>query len=234
MNNLFIAEILEKKHMLNIEQEMNIYHLLTQSILLKVQGDVVELGCNDGRTAAIMQKTLDEYASKKKIYLYDSFQGLPKKHKKDGNSDFEEGWCTRPEESVKKVFKKFKLSDKMPIIVPGWFKDTLPGKLPKKISFAHLDGDFYSSIKESLEGIYPRLSTGAIVVIDDYGIPKIHKKIEKIINCNKYSLESGRKIRINNILPGVKRACDEFFKDKKEDLKILIAGEERHAYFRKL
>lgn len=231
MDNLFIAEILENRKMLNIEQEMNIYHLLTQSILLKIPGDIVELGCNDGRTAAIMQKTLDEYSSKKKIYLYDSFQGLPKKHEKDGDCKFQEGWCMKPEQAVSDVFKKFKLP--MPVIVPGWFKDTLPNKLPEKISFAHLDGDFYSSIKESLEGIYPRLSKGAIVVVDDYGIPKIHKKIEKLINSNRYSLESGRKVKINNVLQGVKKACDEFLKNKEENLKILIAGEEQHAYFRK-
>jgi O-methyltransferase len=232
IDNSFIIEILEKRRMLNIEEEMNIYHLLTQAILLKIPGDIVELGCNDGRTSAIMQKTLDEYKSKKIIYAYDSFEGLPQKNKKDGDTEFKEGWCMKPKQDLINVFKKYEL--KLPKIVPGWFKDTLLKKLPKKISFAHLDGDFYSSIKESLEAIYPRLSKGAIVVIDDYGIPKIHKKIEKLINNNSYSKLSNRKIKINNDLSGVKRACDEFFKNKKEEIKILIAGEEKQTYFRKL
>jgi len=55
-----------------------------------------------------------------------------------------------------------------------------------------------------------------------------------LINNNSYSKKSNRKVKINNDLPGVKKACDEFFKDKKEEIKILIAGEERQAYFRKL
>ena len=66
-DNSFIAEFLENRKMLNIEEEMNIYHLLIQVLLLKVPGEIVELGCNDGRTSAIMQKTLDENKSKKKI-----------------------------------------------------------------------------------------------------------------------------------------------------------------------
>jgi len=173
-DNSFIIEILENKRMLNIEEEMNIYHLLTQTLLLKITGEIVALGYNDGRTSAIMQKTLDENKSKKKIYVYDSFEGLPKKHKKDGISKFRQGWCMKPEQKLINIFKKFDL--KIPKIVKGWFNQTLQDKLPKKICFAHLDGDFYSSIRESLEGIYSRLPKGAIVVIDDYGIPKIHKK----------------------------------------------------------
>ena len=86
--------------------------------------------------------------------------------------------------------------------------------MPKKISFAHLDGDFYSSILESLIYVYPNLSKGAIVIIDDYCDPKIHD--------------------VNNILPGVKKACDEFFEDKKEKVGVLLAGGETHGYFRKL
>lgn len=232
MDNTFILDILEKEGMMNIEQEMNIYHLLSQIILLKIPGQIVELGCHRGATSAIIQKTLNQYNSCKKIYLYDSFEGLPKKNKKDGKTRFQPGWCSIDENEVCVFFKKINLEVR-PIIIKGWFKDTLKKRLPKKICFAHLDGDFYSSIKESLERIYPKLSKGAIVVIDDYFDKKIHKKIERQINSNKYSKKNGRKIKINNILPGVKRACDEFFKDKKEKPLILVAGEERHAYFRK-
>lgn len=102
----------------------------------------------------------------------------------------------------------------MPKIHEGWFADILPTQLPDKISFAHLDGDFYSSILESLIYVYPRLSKGAVVVIDDYCDPK--------------------QLDANNILPGVKKACDEFFKDKKEKVSVLVAGCEAHGYFRKL
>ncbi len=55
-----------------------------------------------------------------------------------------------------------------PEIHPGCFFETLPHELPEKISFAYLDSDFYDPILLSLEAIYPKLSKGAIVIIDDY------------------------------------------------------------------
>lgn len=196
----------------NIEQAINIYHLLTQVVLLNIPGDIVELGSYDGTTSILMQKTLDQLGSKKIIHVFDSFEGLPDKSKEDGDTVFFAGSCKTQEENLIQNFKKHKT--KLPKIHKGWFSDTLPKGLPKKISFAHLDGDFYSSILESLVYVYPKLSKGAIVVIDDYCDPKLHN--------------------VNNILPGVKKACDEFFKDKKEKVGVLIAGCETHGYFRKI
>ena len=65
MDNKFILEILAKQGMSNPEQSINIYHLLTQTIALNIEGDVVELGCHNGATAAMIQKTLKENNSKK-------------------------------------------------------------------------------------------------------------------------------------------------------------------------
>jgi O-methyltransferase len=158
-----------------------------------------------------MQKTLDQFNSQKRIHVYDSFEGLPEKSKKDGNTIFYRGSCKTQKVRLVNNFKRHKV--KLPEIHTGWFADVLPKKLPNEISFAHLDGDFYSSILESLTYVYPRLAKGAVAVIDDYCDPKIHN--------------------VNNILPGVKRACDEFFKEKKEKVNVMIAGSESHGYFRK-
>lgn len=211
------AKFDSKKNMLegdwlSVEQGMNIYHLLVQTLLLDIPGDIVELGCYEGTTSILMQMTLDQYNSKKQIHVYDSFEGLPEKSKEDGDTQFHEGACKTTIEKLIQNYKKYKV--KLPKIHKGWFKYTLPKELPLKISFAHLDGDFYSSTLESLTYVYPKLSKGAVVVIDDYCDPKVNN--------------------VNNILPGVKRACDEFFKDKKEKVSVLIAGNESHGYFRKL
>ena len=200
------------KDMMNVERGINIYRLLSQVLTLKVPGDVVEAGCYEGLTSILMQKTLGQFKSKKGLHVYDSFEGLPEKHEKDGKSLlFRKGFLKTKKGILIENFKKFNV--RLPEIHVGWFKDTLPTQLPKKICFAHLDGDFYSSIKESLENIYPRLSKNAIVVIDDYCDPKVSK--------------------VRNELPGVKKACDEFFKNKKENVHALIAGKSSHGYFRK-
>jgi len=231
MGNSFILDILENSLLINIEQGMNIYHLLSQAILLKIPGDVVELGCYDGLTAALMQKTLDQYKCNKKLHIYDSFEGLPKKTKSDGNTTFQEGDFKTIKHALIHNFKILNLE--IPEIHAGCFKDTLPTQLPEKICFAHLDGDFYSSIKESLEYIYTKLSKGAIVVIDDYCAPEIHKQIQHKLNSNQRNLHNRRVYKVEDILPGVKKACDKFFKHKKERVSVLIAGDERHGYFRK-
>ncbi len=196
----------------NVEQAINIYHLLSQTILLNIPGDVVELGCYEGITSILMQQTLEQFGSTKKLHVYDSFEGLPKKSRQDGKSNFYAGGLKTQKENLILNFKKHKT--KLPAIHVGWFSDVLQKDLPNKISFAHLDGDFYSSILDSLTYVYPRLSKRAVVVIDDYCDPKI--------------------LNVNNILPGVKRACDEFFKDKEEKVSVLVADCESHGYFRKL
>lgn len=200
-----------KGYMISVEQAINIYHLLNQVVLMKVPGDIVELGCYEGTTAIILQKTLAQMNSERLLHVYDSFEGLPEALECDGPT-FKQGALKTSQERLLQNFKDH--NTKPPIIHPGFFADTLPSQLPEKIAFAHLDGDFYSSIKESLENIYPRLSPNAVVLIDDYCDPSIHN--------------------VNNILPGVKKACDEFFQDKPEKMAVLIAGCESHGYFRKL
>lgn len=231
MDNTFIMDILKNSLMINIEQGMNIYHLLNQVLLLNVPGEVVELGCYVGRTAAVMQKTLDQHGSTKQIHVYDSFEGLPEKQEQDGDARLGKGRCATTKDELVNIFQSFNL--KLPEIHEGWFKDTLPKQLPKQICFAHFDGDLYSSTKESLKFVYPKLAKGAIVLIDDYCDPVIVDKMNNGINQNGYSQRSGRRIRIFDALPGVKKACDEFLADKPEKIHVLIAGEERHAFFRK-
>lgn len=200
-----------KSKMISVEQGMNIHHLLCQVLLLRIPGEVVELGCFEGITSILMQKTLDQFHSKKRIHVYDSFQGLPEKQAEDGNVPFTKGKFWSPKSRLIRNFSDH--DTKLPKIHTGWFKNTLPKGLPDTICFAHLDGDLYSSITESLTYVYPRLAKGAIVIIDDYCDPDI--------------------LNVNNILPGVKKACDDFLSDKKEKMYVLIAGCESHGYFRK-
>jgi hypothetical protein len=53
--------------------------------------------------------------------------------------------------------------------VKGKVEDTLPKHAPKSIAILRLDTDFYASTKHELEHLYPRLVTGGVLIIDDYG-----------------------------------------------------------------
>ncbi|MFT4552798.1 MAG: O-methyltransferase [Chlamydiales bacterium] len=226
MNNFFIVELYEKnRSMINMECALNIYHLLSQTLYLEIPGDVVECGSYRGLTAVMLQKTLDTHHSDKHLHLFDSFEGLPEKTNEDlvdspdnmrkcdykDNRRVGKGWFQSPEEVVLQNFQDYNV--KPPYIHKGWFNETLPLHLPETVSFAHIDGDFYSSTMDSLKNIYPRMPRGAIAILDDYCDPDSH----------------GRQ----SSLPGVKIACDEFFADKSEKVEILAAGSAYHAYFKK-
>jgi O-methyltransferase len=170
---------------------LNIYHLLNQTMFFNVAGDVVELGCHNGCSGILIKMIMEFNKTNKKLHLYDSFEGLPDFSEKDKSSRKRDGYFDLGrQDTIMNNFKKYSLG--LPIIHKGWFEDTLPTKLPETISFAHLDGDVYSSIKESLEFVYPKMAKNGIIIVDDYD--------ESDSSC----------------FPGCATAVNEFFQDKKE------------------
>ena len=197
--------------MTNVEQRMNMYHLVSQVLAYNVEGELVEIGCNAGESSVLITKILQEQGSSKKLSVYDSFEGLPRGSEIDGAS-YAAGDLKTTEGVLRKNFSKYNLP--LPSIHKGWFQDTLPTELPEKICFAYLDGDFYESIMISLKYVYPRLSPGAICLVDDYCDPEVNQR-----GWNK--------------LPGVKKACDEFLQDKLERIEFIYSGSYSHGFFRK-
>ena len=198
----------------NVEQRMNMYHLVRQVLAYEVPGDLVELGCNEGTSSALITQILVDTgaAASKKLVVFDSFEGLPSAKSVDGVK-FKAGDLATTEDVVRHNFAQLGLP--LPDIHKGWFEDTLAAGLPPSICFAYLDGDLYDSILVSLQYVYPRLSKGAICLIDDY--------CDDAINPRGW-----------NLLPGVKRACDDYLGDKPEQIEYLYSGSYSHGYFRKL
>lgn len=112
-------------------------------------------------------QVLDAFESAKELHLYDSFAALPATVEADGDA-YREGDLTTSIEGVRENCRRY--GPAQPTVHPGWFNDTLPTGLPSVISFAHLDGDLYASIMESLRHTYPRLSRD-VCVVDDYCDP---------------------------------------------------------------
>lgn len=231
-SNLFIAEYFQYQGCMNIEQGVNLWHLLNQVLVAGVPGDVVELGSLTGMTAAVIQRTLEDFGSSKGLHLYDSFEGLPIPTSEDGNCPLIPGNFKVSMEHTVKRFNDLGLG--LPNIVAGWFTDTLPWALPEQIAFAHLDGDLYGSTLVSMQEVYPRLSPGAVVLVDDYADTGLCSEIVKAYGDNIYWKNMGRRCQASNWLPGVQKACEEFLADKPEEMTVLIAGDERHAFFRKV
>lgn len=199
--------------MTNVEQRINLYHFVSQVLFYKVPGDLVELGCNSGESSAMIQKIIEHFDPARQFHVYDSFEGLPDLSEPDVVSKLEKGLLKTSREILISNFQTHGL--RLPVIHQGWFEDTLPTGLPDQISFAYLDGDLYKSILVSLQHVYPKLSPGAICVIDDYADPAVYPE-----GWNEF--------------PGVKQACDEYLADKPEKVSYVYSGAFSHGYFRKL
>ncbi len=73
------------------------------------------------------------------------------------------------EEAVRTNFETFGLLDEQVRWLKGWFKDTLPGAPIERLAVMRLDGDYYESTMDALTSLYPKLSAGGYVIVDDYG-----------------------------------------------------------------
>ena len=170
---------------------------------LKVSGDYVEFGCYRGDTSLLLAEILrkdaisDELVEKsveksaKKLWIYDSFEGLPEKSEEDESEvgkDFRQGELMVTKREVKARFLRAGLP--VPIIKKAWFNELTEVDLPEKIAFAFLDGDFYESIRDSLRLVVPRMSEGGVIVVHDYtnpALPGVKKAVDElgIVNDEK-------------------------------------------------
>ena len=184
-NNKIDASIINKQ-----QTEQLIKYLLDQ-IDSNIEGDVVELGCYIGEASKYLAKTLVETKSNKRYFVYDSFEGLPALSKYEENTPWKPGTLNTTIEDFTQNFITNKIP--CPYITKSWFKDIPDNRLPEKISFAFLDGDFYTSIYDSLDKIYDRVVDGGVIMVHDYKRPD---------------------------LPGVEAAILDFFATKNDPLYI--------------
>lgn len=159
-------------------------HELENTLSQHESGSIVELGCYVGTTSLFIRRLLDQSGGEHPFHVYDSFEGLPPKSTQDqsvAGDQFVEGELHASRKQLMMNFKKAGLVP--PAVHKGWFSDLSPTDIPENIMFAFLDGDYYESIRVSLELITPKLIPGAVIVIDDYA---------------------------NEALPGASRATDEW------------------------
>ena len=186
---------------INEEQIKTLAFYLLNTIENNIDGDVVEFGCYVGESSKYLMKTLLETKSNKKLFVYDSFEGLPPLSKWEENSGWKPGTLKSTEEILISNFEQNNLP--IPIIHKDWFKDVPEDKIPEKISFAFLDGDFYDSIYDSLNKIFDRVSDGGYICFHDY---------------QRFDL------------PGVRAAIEDLFKEKNVDYTVEEICEQLGVY----
>jgi len=126
----------------------------------------------------------EERAADRDLFLFDTFEGMPRPD--DADVDFSgqravgeylaqrtEGggstWCAATQDEVRTNLARTGCAAERVKLVPGRVEETIPGQGPERIALLRLDTDWYSSTLHELVHLYPRLSTGGVLVIDDYG-----------------------------------------------------------------
>lgn len=160
--------------MLHIPGFLNLYQSIRYVHSNQVPGDFVECGCFLGGASIFMSVLRDRLGmSDKRVWLFDTFEGFP-----DGEQDalIANGLAMKAirfvnfEPSVRQNFAQVNPAGKNICYVKGDVVETIPDSNTGAIALLRLDTDFYQSTKAELQGLYPRLVRGGVLIVDDYGV----------------------------------------------------------------
>ena len=164
--------------MVGIKRLENVQACIADVVREGVPGDLIEAGTWRGGSAISMRAALAALGdTTRTVWVADSFEGLPKpdaeKYPRDaGDTHWQSNeYLAVSLESVQGNFKRYGLLDDRVRFLKGWFKDTLPTAPITKLAVARLDGDMYESTIQALGSLYPKISIGGYLIIDDYGLP---------------------------------------------------------------
>ena len=165
------------------------------------RGDVCEFGVAQGATSTLMANEI--ISGNKVLHLFDSFEGLPEPSEKDhlindifllGSIEEYAGTMSIPEKEVRTRLKEIRFPLERVVIHKGFIDKVLKedSNLPKEVSVAFVDFDFYEPIMLALNFLHQTTSVGAIIIVHDY----------------------------DGFVTGTKTAVDEFLADKNASVLI--------------
>ncbi len=144
-----------------------------------VAGDFVECGVWRGGSSMTVALTLLRLgATSRRLWLYDTFGQMPApgQHDRDyagravaGHEASMLGDAGLSLPDVQAAMRSTGYPEEQVSYVRGRVEDTVPSCAPTQIALLRLDTDWYESTRHELEHLYPRLSAGGVLIIDDYG-----------------------------------------------------------------
>jgi O-methyltransferase len=151
-----------------------------------VPGDLVECGVWRGGSVMLMAYTLlSRGCTDRTIWLYDTFDGASPPGDEDvqamsgrrardilnerERSQDDPFWAVAPRALVERNLRRTRYPMHRFRLVQGDVLATIPAEIPASLAVLRLDTDWYRSTSHELEHLYPRLSPGGVLIIDDYG-----------------------------------------------------------------
>jgi hypothetical protein len=175
------------------------YHSLDRKFALdqliqlttQVEGDTAECGVYEGASSFLICRRIR--GSSKQHYAFDSFEGLSEPGVEDG-CYWRQGNLAAAEQRVRDNLRSFDFV----VYKRGWIPARFAEVQDRRFSFVHIDVDLYQPTLSSLEFFYDRLTTGGVMLCDDYGF---------------------------STCPGAKLAMDSFFSERPESIVHLPTGQ---------
>lgn len=175
-----------------------------------IAGDIVECGVWKGGSMMAAARTLLSLGDTgRRLYLYDTFEGMPRPTESDisyggevainkwervkrsnGYSD----WVYSSIDEVRKAVYSVGYDNDLIHLIKGKVEETIPAEAPDTISLLRLDTDWYESTYHELVHLFPRVSSGGVLILDDYGHWLGARKA-----ADEYIQENSVKILLNRI-----------------------------------
>lgn len=175
------------------------YMLLESARLVRgVPGHFAECGVRYGKSSLFLLTGMGVGATKN-LHVFDSFEGLSNPGGGDLDEDGETVWAQGelavPEDIVKRNLAGF--GDRV-VLHKGWIPERFGDVAGERFSLVHIDVDLYEPTRDAIAFFYARVNPGGMMLCDDYG---------------------------SAFCPGAKRAIDDFFADKPEQVIALPTGQ---------
>lgn len=169
--------------MIGLKRLDNLQMCIEQVIKDQIPGDLIETGVWRGGGSIFMRAVLKAHqVTDRTVWVADSFAGLPppdpKRYPEDaGDAHHAYAYLRVSCEEVKNNFRRYGLLDGQVRFLEGWFKDTLPAAPISRLAVVRLDGDMYESTLDGLTHLYPKLSAGGYLIVDDYVLGPCRKAV---------------------------------------------------------
>lgn len=182
----------------------------------RIPGDFVECGVWRGGMTMLAAMAFRYFGdTSRTLWLYDTFDGHPEPHGIDcqleqgGVKRTWENWHSKglkwgyggTLEDVRKNISQVDYPQDQFIFIEGMVEDTIPDTIPDRISILRLDTDFYYSTRHEFEYLYPRLSVGGVLIVDDYGSYEGSRKA-----TDEYMEENNLKLMLSRFSTGPREA----------------------------
>jgi hypothetical protein len=163
-----------------------------------IEGDFAECGSRYGKSSRFLLSGAGPQSAKR-LFIFDSFEGLSDPGADDTKSGGGSAWA-KGDLAVAEDIVRRNLSDfgGRVALYKGWIPDRFGEVETERFSLVHVDVDLYEPTMAAVEFFYPRVNSGGVILCDDYGSA----------DC-----------------PGAKKAIDEFFADKPENVIGLTSGQ---------